>query len=95
MIIGTVKFPGLVGNDKRKQNKYLSQLKKNAVILCKQYSRGSNRYIADLNKRLNLIKDYIKKVVANKNDVLFSKVLLILMIVGIMLMAIEWAGLIS
>ena len=61
MIIGTVKFPGLVGNDKRKQNKYLSQLKKNAVILCKQYSRGSNRYIADLNKRLNLIKDYIKE----------------------------------
>ena len=42
-----------------------------------------------------LIKDYIKKGVANKNDVLFSKVLLILMIVGIMLMAIEWAGLIS
>ena len=36
-----------------------------------------------------LIKDYIKKGVANKNDVLFSKVLLILMIVGIMLMAIE------
>ena len=61
MIIGTVKFPGLVGNDKRKQNKYLSQLKKNAVILCKQYSRGSNRYIADLNKRLNLIKDYINQ----------------------------------
>ncbi len=42
-----------------------------------------------------IIKDYTKKGFANKNDVLFSKVLLILMAVGIMLMAIGWAGLIS
>lgn len=42
-----------------------------------------------------IIKDYTKKGFASKSDVLFSKVLLILMAVGIMLMAIGWAGLIS
>lgn len=42
-----------------------------------------------------IIKEYMKKGFANKNDVLFSRVLLILMAVGIMLMAIGWAGLIT
>ena len=60
MILATIKFPNLVGNNPVRQAKYLRQLKRDSVLLCRQYKNGNNRNIADLNKRLYLIQDYIK-----------------------------------